>query len=388
MMQIEKKINAQLTHVRLRPGMYFGGTDQEALHNLLKEILSGSAEEAVIGRTQNIYLELRDSGEIFFADDGIGLPVDIDAESRLSNLERLMRINSILKTNEGNERYEIINSMLGIGFASVNGLCQTFIVQTARDGYLWQQTYEKGIPVQPVEKVCALTKDNKWGLAITFRPDFDILQQNSFDWDFLVSRCTQIAYTAHGVKITLVDKRNGEYQELTIHKPNGLHDFVITACKGHKLIGEIFHHASRLTLPKAESSRSPQYTVRVEVALQFCISPTQAIHSFVNTISTSQGGVHVLATQASVMNALEIYLLKKSYELNSLTWNDFPIGFQAAISILHPDPQFLSQTKTVFLNQDVYVPLSEAIFHAFWDFLQNDQHDMKAWKLSVQDSHQ
>lgn len=373
-------INEELRdHIRLRPGMYIGGVDQRALHRMLESILEGCAQEAMVGRCQSIHIELREDGEVFIADDGLGLPVDFDEVSGLSNLERLMRIHSLRKTNHGAERYELVGGSFGIGFIALNALSTYFIVETVRSGYLWRQRYEQGLPVSGVERVRSATDQDIFNLMITYQPDPQILEVTELDWDELVERCVAIAYTAPGVNIKLIDRRDDK--TITIRMHDGLRDLVSEPSPDYETIGDVFYE--KLDLKLSDSALTdPAYRVQIEFALQFCSVERSKVFSYINSVPTLYGGSHVMALQSSVANAIQLYLMRNAYKFSvtNVDWQRLPIGYRAAISILHPDPEYSAARYTALLNDDIYIPIAKHAFEAFSRFLKNGRHDEEAWK--------
>ncbi|MDW8227071.1 MAG: ATP-binding protein, partial [Anaerolineales bacterium] len=195
-----------MVHVRMRPGMYVGGTDARALHHLIYEVVDNSIDEALAGRCDTIVVTLYDDNYVSVADNGGGIPVGPNKELGISTLQVVMtKIGAGGKFDSG--AYKVSGGLHGVGVSAVNALSAHLRAEVKRDGYLFCQEYQAGVPLGPVERVRPLEPGETSGTIITFRPDFTVMEPNEFSYQVLAERFRQMAFVTRRVTITLRDLR-------------------------------------------------------------------------------------------------------------------------------------------------------------------------------------
>ena len=343
-----------LEAVRKRPGMYIGSTGPRGLHHLVYEIVDNSVDEAMAGRCSRIDVRLLADGGVQVTDDGRGIPVDEHPTLHKSALEVVL---TVLHAGGkfDSKSYAVSGGLHGVGVSVVNALSQRLIAEVRRDGRLYRQTYQRGVPDGPVEVVGEAVDT---GTTITFWADETVFETNDYAWETLSTRFRETAFLTAGLRITMADERvehrdeeTGQPRYVEYYYEGGLRDFVrhLNASKDGVVHDEIIHFAAN-----EESDDGPQ---EVEIALQWNASFHESIHTFANTINTHEGGVHEEGFRkalTSVVNrmARDSGLFKpgaKEKDL-SLTGEDIREGLTAIVSVKLGDPQFVGQTKTKLGN--------------------------------------
>jgi DNA gyrase subunit B len=343
-----------LEAVRKRPGMYIGSTGPRGLHHLVYEIVDNSVDEAMAGRCSHIDITLMADGGVRVIDDGRGIPVEDHPTLHKSALEVVL---TVLHAGGkfDNKSYAVSGGLHGVGVSVVNALSARLVAEVARDGNLYRQTFQRGIPDGPVEIVGT---SEHTGTTITFWADMTIFETIDYAWETLATRFRETAFLTAGLRITLTDERlnhddteTGKPRFVEYHYEGGLRDFVrhLNASKDSVLHDEIIHFTAR-----EENGDGP---MEVEVALQWNSSYHESIHTFANTINTHEGGVHEEGFRkalTSLVNrvAKDSGLLKPSAKEKdlSLTGDDIREGLTAIVSVKLSDPQFEGQTKTKLGN--------------------------------------
>ena len=192
-------------HVRRRPGMYVGGTDASALHHLIYEVVDNSIDEALAGRCDRIEVTLHENGGATILDNGVGIPVDMH-ESGKPALEVVMTVIGAGGKFD-NEVYTVSGGLHGVGVSAVNALSAELTATIYRDGYVWRQTYEEGLPTSGVKKGRKLRAGEETGTVISFVPDFTVMEENAFNFNTLMTRFREMAFVTRQVTIRLRDER-------------------------------------------------------------------------------------------------------------------------------------------------------------------------------------
>ncbi|MFN2140611.1 MAG: ATP-binding protein, partial [Candidatus Promineifilaceae bacterium] len=215
-----------LEAVRRRPGMYVGGTDNKALHHLVYEIVDNSIDEALAGRSDRIDVIIHPDSSVTVTDNGIGIPVDVHPTEKISALE-LIHTSLHSGGKFDNAAYKVSGGLHGVGAAAVNALSEWMVVTVSRDGHVWQQRYERGIPQTPVEQVRKLKRGEKTGTSTIFKFDETIFEPNaSFRFEYLMNRFREMAFVTSGVHLSLVDERQSPAQEINFYFDGGVKSFV------------------------------------------------------------------------------------------------------------------------------------------------------------------
>ena len=325
--------------VRLRPGMYIGSTDQRGLHHLVYEIVYNSVDEAMAGCCDKITITLREDMGITVSDNGRGIPVDIHPVTNISALETVMTtLHAGAKF--GGKIYQVSGGLHGVGASVVNALACSLSVSVRRDGKLYKQEYERGIPVEEVKEVGPAKGT---GTSITFRADEEIFPKISYDFNTLSERLREVAYLNKGLTIVFRDEPND--REKTFYFEGGITGFV--------------RHLNR---NRAVRHRLPIYISRkvnstiVEAALQYNDGFADSTFSFANCVNTTEGGTHLTGFRSALTRVLNDYahknkLLKESD--SNLVGEDVREGLTAIVSVKLSEPQFEGQTKSKLGNIEV-----------------------------------
>ncbi len=330
-----------LDPVRKRPGMYIGSTGTDGLHHMVYEIVDNSIDEALAGFCSRIELTIEPEGGIRIIDDGRGIPIDIHPVEKISALEVVMtRLHAGGKFDKGS--YKVSGGLHGVGAAVVNALSEWCEVEVFRDGWSYFQRYERGIPLNPIEKRGSTELS---GTQTRFFPDSQVFDEIDFSFDVLSRRLRELAFLNKGVKIILSDERPMRQQTRTFKFDGGLKSFVE------------YLNRSKTPLHKEpiwfESEREG---VMVEVALQYNNGYNETLFSFVNNINTREGGTHITGFRAALTRTIND-LMKDSKHAkkmdDTLSGEDSREGLTGILSVKVPEPQFEGQTKGKLGNSEV-----------------------------------
>jgi DNA gyrase subunit B len=349
-----------LEAVRKRPGMYVGGTDLKALHHLVFEVVDNSIDEALAGVCDHIDVVLYPDGSVSVEDNGRGIPVDLHPEKGVSALEVVM---TTLHAGGkfGGEGYKVSGGLHGVGVSAVNALSSWCEVQVKRDGKIYQQRYERGIPVTPVEQV-GVCPVNQNGTRTTFRFDPEIFKgELDFRAELLIQRLREMAFVTRGVWIRLEDKRNGD--ETNFYFEGGIVSFVRYLNRGRQALHPIF------------SIEKPVEGMLIQVALQYTDAFAELAYSFANTIHTIDGGTHMTGLRGALTRAINDYARKNNLGKegdSGFSGEDTREGLTAVVNIQHPDPQFESQTKVKLMNAEVQTAVQQVVGDALMHFLEEN----------------
>ena len=329
-----------LEAVRKRPGMYIGSTGPRGLHHLVYEVVDNSVDEALAGYCTRIDITLTADGGVRVVDDGRGIPVDEHPVEHRSALEVVMtQLHAGGKF--GGDSYAVSGGLHGVGVSVVNALSKRLDVEVVRDGWRHRQSYERGLPTAPLERV---GKARGHGSTVAFWPDPDIFEETEFRFETLSNRMREMAFLNAGLRITLTDER-GESKSEIYEYAGGIRDFVahINASK-EPVHPQIIYF---------EGQANSHY---VEVAMQWNSSYNDAVSTFANTINTHEGGTHEEGFRAALTSTINRYArasaLLKEKDPN-LSGDDVREGLTAIVSVKLREPQFEGQTKTKLGNTDI-----------------------------------
>lgn len=338
-----------LEAVRKRPGMYIGSTSGKGLHHLVWEIVDNSIDEALAGYCDEINVIIEKDNSITVKDNGRGIPVGIQEKVGRPALEVIM---TILHAGGkfGGGGYKVSGGLHGVGASVVNALSSELEVYVHRDGQIYFQKYERGVPAADI-KVIGTTEGS--GTITHFVPDSEIFTETvEFDFDTLATRIRELAFLNRGLKITLEDKRE-ENKQREYHYDGGIKSYVEHLNRTKEVV-----HEEPIYI---EGERDG---ITVEVALQYNEGYTESIYSFANNIHTYEGGTHESGFKTALTRVINDYARKngliKENEAN-LSGEDVREGITAIVSIKHPDPQFEGQTKTKLGNSEVRT-ITDAVF--------------------------
>jgi DNA gyrase subunit B len=325
--------------VRRRPGMYIGSTDQRGLHHLVCEIVYNSIDEAMAGCCTKIMVAIQENGAVGVEDNGRGIPVDIHPATNVSALETVMTtLHAGAKF--GGKTYQVSGGLHGVGASVVNALSSWLRINVRRDGKLYQQEYEQGIPQGEVKEV---GEASDTGTTITFLPDEEIFGKARYDFDVLSERLREMAYLNKGLELYFKDARKDG--EKTFYFEGGITGFV-----------------RRLNRSRAVRHRQPIYISKlvnstlVEVALQYNDGFSESTFSFANCVNTVDGGTHLTGFRSALTRVLNDYAHKSKFlkeDEPNLVGDDVREGLTAIVSVKLAEPQFEGQTKSKLGNIEV-----------------------------------
>jgi DNA gyrase subunit B len=332
-------------HVRLRPGMYVGTTSARGLHHLVYEVVDNSVDEAMAGFCDKIVVTILPDGGCRVADNGRGIPVKPIPRAK----DRRPAVEVVLTTLNaggkfGGRGYRISGGLHGVGVSVVNALSKKMIVEVERDGFAWTQTFSRG---KATSKLAKGKPSRRTGTIITFWPDPEIFEDTTFKREVLAERLQELAFLNKGLEITLVDEREAKPAKEVFKAAGGLADFVKHLQTGKEvLIQRVIHFEGKEQDGSAE----------VEVALQWNTGYAESIHSFANTINTTEGGMHEEGLKKAITNVLNRYARQKGLlkeKDDNLQGEDVREGLVGIVSVKLRDPQFEGQTKTKLGNASI-----------------------------------
>lgn len=351
-----------LEAVRKRPGMYIGSTGPRGLHHLVYEIVDNSVDEALAGHCDLIQVVITKAGEIRVTDNGRGIPVDLHPVEKRPAVEVVL---TVLHAGGkfGGGGYAVSGGLHGVGASVVNALSSRLSVRVMRDGFIWTQDYELGVPKAPLQKAEATSET---GTQITFQPSKDIFETVEFDYETLRARFQQMCFLNKGLKITLLDERSGKTDEYQYER--GLIDYVeyLNSLKRVETV-----HDEIISI-EAETS---QKDMSVEIAMQWTNGFVEGVHTYANTINTHEGGTHEEGFRAALTGLLNRYAKEKNIlkeKDESLTGDDVREGLTAVISVKLSEPQFEGQTKTKLGNTEAKAFVQRAVNDQLGDWLERN----------------
>lgn len=329
-----------LEAVRKRPGMYIGSTGPKGLHHLVYEIVDNSIDEALAGFCSEIRIEILEGDIIKVSDNGRGIPTGIHPKEGIS---AATVVYTILHAGGkfGGGGYKVSGGLHGVGASVVNALSEWLEVNVYVDGYEYYQRYERGKVMCELQKI---GPTEKRGTTVHFLPDKEIFEETVFDYKVLKQRLREIAFLTKGLRISLTDVREEEPILSSFHYEGGIREYVAYLNKANTpLYDEIIY---------CEGEKDG---VLVEVALQHNDGYNENVYSFVNNITTPEGGTHLVGMRSALTKTFNDYarknkLLKDNEQ--SLTGEDIREGLTAIVSIKIGEPQFEGQTKQKLGNSE------------------------------------
>jgi DNA gyrase subunit B len=341
----QMKYLTDLEHVRERSGMYIGDTGSRGLHHLVYEAVDNAIDEAMAGHAHDIYVIVNGDGSVSVSDDGRGIPIEVHPDLGISTLQGVM---TVLKFGGkfDKQAYKTSGGLHGIGVKVVNFLSEWCEVEVRRDGHLYQQEYQRGVPTGDVRRVGRATGT---GTKVTFKPDTQVFGSTKFEYNILHRRLQELAFLNRGTRITLKDNRTGDGE--MFHYERGLLQFV-----------EYLNRASEAAHSDIIYIARELEGVGIEVAMQYTSEFTENVHTYVNNIHTVDGGTHLSGFRTALTRTLNNYG-KKANLFKDLTpsGEDFREGLTAVISIRVPEPKFESQTKVKLNNIEVEGLVNSAV---------------------------
>jgi len=340
-----------LQAVRERPGMYIGDTHTNGLHQLIYEVVDNSIDEAMAGFCTQVIVTLHADGSATIEDDGRGIPIEVhEKESAKQGREvtALEVVMTILHAGGKFDKstYKVSGGLHGVGVSCVNALSKILTATVCKNGHVYEMTFERGKLTGPLRKLGTTTKR---GTRVSFTPDNTIFSVTNFDYDVLVKRLRELAFLNRGVTILFQDERDPNREVARFNYQGGLSSFV-----SYLNEGKIPLFPKPITIQAVkEGSDGP---VEVDVAMQWNDTYTESILTYVNNISTRQGGTHLTGFSTALTRVLNTYMkghtLVKNDKL-SISGEDMREGLTAVIAVKVPNPQFEGQTKQKLGNNEV-----------------------------------
>jgi len=358
-----------LEPVRLRPGMYIGSTGSRGLHHLIFEVVDNSVDEALAGRADLVEVILHPDNSVTVRDNGSGIPTDVMKDQGLPAVTVVLtKLHAGGKF--GGEGYKVSGGLHGVGVSVVNALSAWLHVEVKRDGKLFRQEFARGEPTTDLKKV-GPTKET--GTTITFLPDLEIFDELEWSEEVLVQRLRETAFLTKGLRIVLIDEREGEERH-EFYAEGGIRDFV-SYVNGQK--DPVHKHV--VYFDGATNGDSEEQG-QLEVAMQWNTSYVESVFSFANNINTHEGGSHLSGFKAALTRTLNDYarrngLLKEKDE--NLEGEDVREGLAAVISVKLREPQFEGQTKTKLGNPWVRGLVEQTVNVKLAEFLEENATDAK-----------
>jgi len=354
----------EIKAVRLRPGMYIGGTDRHGLHQLLYEIVYNSIDEAMAGYCDQIEITIHEDNSVTVTDNGRGIPTENIPGQDVTALEAVMtRLHAGAKFS--NYVYGVSSGLHGVGASVVNALSSWLKAEVKREGKIHRHEYHQGIPQGEIE-IAGDAQDT--GTSITYLADKEIFESIDYDFDLACQRLKELAYLNKGVEIVLKDERNN--QEKAFYFDGGIASFI-----------------RRLNRTRAVIHPYPIYvstmidSTIIEAALQYNDSFTESTLSFANCVNTRDGGSHLTGFRSALTRVLNDYArnakLLKDTDPN-LTGEDVREGSVAIISVKLPQPQFEGQTKARLGNPEVKSHVESAVANSLSLYLEQHPSEAKA----------
>jgi DNA gyrase subunit B len=362
-----------LEAVRRRPGMYIGGTDGKALHHLVNEVVDNAIDEALAGACDTIDIVIHPDSSVSVTDNGRGIPVGPHPkikDTRGNPMETLDVVMTMLHAGGkfGGGGYKVSGGLHGVGVSAVNAVSEWMETEVRRDGRLYKQRYERGVPQGKVQ-VAGKVSASEHGTRQTFKFDRQIFKEPGLDYRFetLVTRFREMAFVTRGVTIHFRDERDS--REMNFYFEGGITSFVRYLNRDRQALHPVVHVEREVE------------GVGIEVAVQYTDAYTESVYSFANTINTVDGGTHMTGLRSALTRVINDYSRKSGLLKDAdpnFSGDDTREGLTGIVSIKHRDPQFESQTKVKLMNAEVQTYVQQVLGEAFGAFLEENPREAKA----------
>ncbi len=357
-----------LEAVRKRPGMYIGSTSSRGLHHLVYEIVDNSVDEALAGYCDTIEVCILPDNCIRVTDNGRGIPVGINHKAGLPAVEVVF---TVLHAGGkfGGGGYKVSGGLHGVGASVVNALSKWLEVEIFFEGKVYKQRYERGNSMYPLE-IIGGCEEGKTGTQVVFCPDDEIFEDTVYDYGTLKQRLREMAFLTKGIRICLVDEREGMERKEEFYYEGGIREFVT-----------YLNHSKEALYEDVIYCEGEKDGVYVEVAMQHNDSYNDATYSFVNNITTPEGGTHLAGFRNALTKTFNAYakankILKENE--TALSGEDIREGMTAIISIKIQEPQFEGQTKQKLGNSEARGAVDSVVSEQLTYFLEQNPAVAKA----------
>ena len=355
-----------LEAVRKRPGMYIGGTNTKALHHMVYEVVDNAIDEAMQGRCDKIVVTIHKDESVTVSDNGAGIPVGIQTQTGMPALTVVMtKLHAGGKF--GDVGYKVSGGLHGVGVSAVNALSTWMETTVKRDGKVWMQRFERGVPVTELKEVGKCERDET-GTSQRFLRDDTIFEVLEYDWQTLVARFREMAFLTRGIDIHFVDERGEEPRDISFYFEGGVETFVRYLNKNRTVL----HQPIYVDL-QVESTH-------VEAAIQYTDGYNESLFAFANTINTPDGGSHLTGLRAALTRQINDYARKqgilKDNDAN-FSGDDTRQGMTAILSVKVVEPQFEGQNKLKLLNNEVRYHVETAVAEGINSWMEENPRDAR-----------
>ena len=347
-----------LEGVRKRPAMYIGDTSENGLHELVKEIVNNSIDEAMAGRCSRIDVTITTQGTARVQDNGRGIPTDFHVAENKSGVEVVM---TMLHAGGKFDKkaYQVSGGLHGVGASVVNALSEWCTVEVWQKGQVHLQRYARGVPETDLE---VIGDTDQTGTVIEFKPDAEIFETVEFSFEFIAVRLRELAFLTKGVEINIRDERSGEV-DCYLYE-GGVQEFVRFLNEGRSAL-----HPDPIYL------QGERDEVVVEVALQYNDSYQETLFTYANNIKTDEGGTHLVGFRSALTRTINNYATRNNLLKNvkfNISGDDTREGIAAVVSVKVPEPQFEGQTKGKLGNSEVKGIVDSFVSEALSTYLEEN----------------
>ena len=378
-----------LEAVRKRPGMYIGSTGERGLHHLVYEVVDNSVDEALAGHCDHIEITLLADGGVRVVDNGRGIPIGIVASEGRSAVEVVL---TVLHAGGkfGGSGYAVSGGLHGVGVSVVNALSSTLEVEVRRQGFVWRQNFADGVPCGPLAQG---EPADDTGTTVTFWASEVIFETTTYDFETLRTRFQQMAFLNKGLQISLADERpahTGTDDEVVGDAGSDVAERAIGRTVTYKYDGGLVDYVRHLNSAKKVELIHPdiidfesedlERRLSLEIALQWTGAYTESVHTYANTINTTEGGTHEEGFRAAMTTLINRYARDKNLlkeKDDNLTGDDIREGLTAVISIKLGEPQFEGQTKTKLGNTEAKTFVQRVVNDQLGDWLERHPNEAR-----------
>ncbi len=353
-----------LEAVKKRPGMYIGSTGERGLHHLVWEIIDNAIDEALAGFADRVLVEVLPGEIIRVTDNGRGIPVDNHPKTNRPAVETILTtLHAGGKFDKGS--YKVSGGLHGVGASVVNALSEWFLVEIHKEGQVYQQKYERGIPAYDLK---VLGNTDKSGTVISFLADSTIFTETThYSYETLKNRIQQLAFLNKGLRIILDDQREESKNREEFHYEGGIVEYI-----------KYLNQAKTPIHPDIIYIEKEQDGITFEIAMQYVDTYVPNLFSFANNINTGEGGMHEDGFKMALTRVISRYVDEnKLKKVDNIMGEDTREGLTAIISIKHPDPQFEGQTKSKLGNPEVRALASQITDYGLERFLMENPNQAK-----------